>query len=368
MERTNTMKNINMKTIVLALFALLLVAAVPVSAQVALPTTTLSTGVPVSPNLAAQPTLSLASCTNITAPALPTSTSGVGDPSGQTYTFLYIDADLYKVNSILSTSPCLVAVEAGTQGTYTSGHNSGATVYIAASYYLLAKEPAGACTAATSRVTPYINPVSRNFWSCPASGANAGVWTKLGTVDSFTFTDGYFFVPPSACSFFPTTVTQTTTWAPLGASNVFVVNSTTNSAAGTVTMTCTVTIPSRLTTNKGAYITDITVSYGAQTSAITTLGTPTLGAITLPTAAANETASTVTPVAAGGTLTASSTTGNLAITTAGSFYTNKITLGTPLHTADLTVLQFTLPFNNTASSVLTVNSPGLVFHYEYSPI
>lgn len=181
---------------------------------------------------------------------------------------------------------------------------------------------------------------------------------------SIVNTDNAMFIEPSTCWFFPTTVTTTTTLITLGASNVPVLNSTTNSAAGSLTLQCYIPIAARITAGKGVTINDVTVMYGLQTSAATSINGAAVSTITFPTAAATETPSTVTPVAIPGSVTQSSTTGNLAVTTAGAFYTSKLTLATPFNVStDLQALLVTLVFNNTATSVLTVNTPGLMVHY-----
>jgi hypothetical protein len=193
-------------------------------------------------------------------------------------------------------------------------------------------------------------------------------WTHLGILQSdipvLTFTDGSVFISPATCWFFPTTATATTTLTTLGASNVPVLNTTTNSAAGSVTLQCPIRVPDRLTLGKGATINDVTVFYGIQTSAATSINGAAISSITFPTPGATETPSTVTPAAIPGSVTQSTTTGNLAITTAGAFYSSKLTLGTPFNmSTDEQVLYVTLVFNNTATSVLTVNTPGVIVHY-----
>lgn len=311
-------------------------------------------------------TITVGSTTGMYAPAQNPSYGSIGSLTAPNITYLIIDRELLRVNAVPSATT--VSVERGVQGTKSVAHNAASTIYIAYANQLLNSDPTGACTAATFQYLPQFSFTTGTFWNCPTSGPNANLWTITTTVPTYTFTDGSFVVQPTACTFFPTTVTQTTTYAALGASDVFVVNSTTSSGAGSTTLTCNIEVPTRLTANKGIYITSLVVPYGLQTSAATSINGATLSTITLPTPAANETASTVTPVAITGSLTQSSTTGNLATTTAGAFWTSQITLATPWHAAANQVLVFQLAFNNTASSILTVNSPGIIVNYTESPL
>lgn len=353
----------------LSLFIALLVASVSAFAQTGFTQTTLTTAITArGQNLGVGGTSSLlvGSTTGMFAPALNPSYGSIGSPTGPNITYLIIDRELMRINAVPSST--VVVVERGVQGTKTANHSATATVFVAVAPQLLNSDPTGGCTATTMAYLPQFSFTSGNFFTCPTSGANANQWTISGTQNGYTFTDGFFEVSPTACTFFPTTVTQTTTYAALGASNVFVVNSTTSSGAGSTTISCNISVPTRLTANKGVYITDITVPYGLQTSAATSINGASLATITLPVAAASETASTVTPVAIAGTLTQSSTTGNLATTTAGAFWTSKVSLATPWHASDLQNLVFQLAFNNTVASVLTVNSPGIIVHYQLSPL
>lgn len=189
-------------------------------------------------------------------------------------------------------------------------------------------------------------------------------WASVYDPTTQTSTDGYFYVAPSACWFSVTGGTTTTTLTALGASFVPVINSTTSSAASVLTLQCYVAVPSKLTATKGVTISDVVIMYGAQTSDITSIDGAAISTIAFPAAGATETPSTVTPSAIAGSITQSSTTSNLAKTTAGAFYTSKLTLATPFNLAtDLQALIVTLVFHNTATSVLTVNSPGLIVHY-----
>lgn len=290
----------------------------------------------------------VASATGINAPAtgVPASALYIVDP-GQT------KGELAQVISVTST----------TIGVRRSGaakaHVSGAMVLVAATPNLFASsDPVGACTTATTFVTPYINTVTGQQWVCSPITLS---WVLNG--------DYEFYVPPTQCTFAPTTLTVTNTYPQIGASNVFVLKGISNAAAGTMTLTCNILLPTRVTSTRGAVLKDITllVSSSATGSGVvpTSVGTSTLGSITFPAPSTTETASTITPVAAGGTVTTVSPTAFLsAVSTDGAFFRFKHTYATAVSlSTDLQILQYTMPILQSAASVSTLYTPGLIVHY-----
>ncbi len=235
-------------------------------------------------------------------------------------------------------------------------HVSGALVYVAtAPNWFYSVDPVGSCTLANTYVSPWLNTVNGKRWECSSV---TGSWVQNN--------DYFFYVPPTQCTTIPTTSTVTNTYPQIGASGVFVLNATTNAAAGTTTLSCNIMLPSRATTTRGAYLKDITVAVGSQTTAPTSIGTPTLGSISMPApSAATQTASTVTPVTVGGTITQLGPTTTVAtVTTAGAFLTFKYTFSTAVSlSTDLQLLQFTVPYNQSAAAAMTLNFPGLWVHY-----
>jgi hypothetical protein len=212
----------------------------------------------------------------------------------------------------------------------------------------------GGATPATINTTPWMNTLTGEAWRC-----YAGQWGKVATV----------FIPPQRCSFLPTTLTQTTTFPVLGVGatvGVPVINSVTNAAAGTDTLSCFLDIPADTTAGRSSLLTDLTLTLGSQTVAPTSLGTPLLGSIQFPTpAATTQTASSQTIVtSAGGTITQlGPTTTVLSVTTAGDFLTFNYSFGTPVDlTTDLRTLVFQLPILQSAASAMTVNSAGIYAH------
>jgi hypothetical protein len=210
--------------------------------------------------------------------------------------------------------------------------------------------PGGTCTRTNETVLPVINVITSDLFDC-----QGGNWGQIMTQ----------YVPPTQCTFAPTTLTTTNTYPQIGASNVFVLNAVSNAAAGTNTLVCNIMPPTSFLSTRGAVLYDIVSAIGSQVVAPTSLGTSTLGVITLPTpTATTQTASTVTPVTAGTVTTVGPTTTVTSVTTAGAFLTFRHTYATPpVVTTDLQLLQFTFPFVQSAASAMTLNTPGLWVHY-----
>lgn len=102
------------------------------------------------------------------------SLSGILGPSqfGQTQTILWIDREAMEVTAVNTFSGTVTVKRTGWQGSIVSSHLSGSTVYIAAPSQLYTNDPVGSCTVASTAVTPWINVVSGNRWTCVNS-----VWT-----------------------------------------------------------------------------------------------------------------------------------------------------------------------------------------------
>lgn len=260
------------------------------------------------------------------------------------------EGELANVISITSTTVTVSRVRGGKA----KAHASGALVYVAtAPNWFYSVDPSGSCTLASTYVSPWLNTVTGQRWECSNV---TGTWVRNN--------DYFHYVPPTQCTFAPTTLTTTNTFPQIGASTIFVLNGTTNAATGTLTLVCNIQLPSRANTGRGAVLKDITTWVGSQTTAPSAVGTATLGTITFPAAATSETASTVTPVAAGGTVTTTSPTQITTVTTAGAFLTIKSTFATAVSLAtDLQLVQYTLPFTNGSAAAMTLNTPGLLVHY-----
>lgn len=310
--------------------------------QNTLVTTTLSSAV-----TAGASKIVVASATGINAPSFADGLAGsalfILDP-GQNI------GELVQVQAVNSTT---ITVRRAARA---AAHVSGALVYVATKAdWFYSVDPSGSCTLASTYVSPYLNVQNGQRWECSSI---TGTWVRNN--------DYVFYVPPTQCTTIPTTSTVTNTYPQVGASGVFVLNATTNAAAGTTTLSCNILIPTRVSTTRGAVLKDIVVAVGSQTTAPTSIGTATLGTITMPTpAATTQTASTVTPVTIGGTVTQlGPTTTVLTVTTAGAFLTFKYTFSTAVSlSTDLQLLQFTVPYLQSAAAAMTLNFPGLWVHY-----
>ena len=300
---------------------------------------------------------------------LASSTGVVLNSTSGNASYLFVDREAAQITSQGSTSTCY-KVKRAQLGTAQAAHSASSKVWVGQAATgtgdtsrpftgaFTTTLPTGACTASAQYTLPviYTGPASGGAFIGSVLNCVGGRWGGQA--------DKEFFVSPANCTFAPTTLTTTNTLTQVGASAVYVLNGTSNAAAGTNTLTCNILIPTAITALQGAVITDITGFYGSQTTAPTSIGTATLGSITFPTAATSETASTVTPVTFGGTLTTTVPTAITSTTTAGSFLTIKTALGTPAPlSTDLQMLVYKLPFVQSAASAMTINTPGLVVHY-----
>lgn len=306
-----------------------------------------------------QTSFAVASATGISAPSYSAGTAG---------SVLYIqDIAQTAGESVIVTaiSSTTVTVRRGQNGTRAVGHASGAKVWVAtAANWFQSVDPTGACstTAGNSAgdkigpyVTPVINLVNGREWVCSAITTT---WVPNG--------DYVQYIAPTQCTTIPTTSTVTNTYPQIGASGIFVLNATTNGAAGTTTLTCSFELPTRVTATRGWVLKDIIVAVGSQTNAPTSIGTATLGSVTFPTpVATTQTASVVTPVAAGSTVTQLGPTTTInTVTTAGAFLTFKYTFAAAVQSStDLQLFQLTVPYGNTNAAAMTLNWPGLWVHY-----
>lgn len=219
-------------------------------------------------------------------------------------------------------------------------------------------DPAASATCYPGNAT--FSTASGRLAVCNTTGTG---WVYIGAGST-----GAFFVPPGACTFNVTGTagTNNNLIIPTGASfTPALLASTTAAGASNDTLTCMVLPPTDLTAGRGITVNDVVVFYGVQTTALTSLGAPTLGTITFPAAGTAETPSAVAPVTAGAvTVTPVVGSANLGLTTAGAFFSEKVALNTPVtFTTDLQYLYFAQIFAQSAAAAQIVNVPGLVVHY-----
>jgi hypothetical protein len=290
-------------------------------------------------------------------------------------TYIVVESEAMQAIQAGSSSTCF-QMRRGTLGTQATSHVNGAVAWVAntatstgdssrpfSGGAIIGFRPTGTCNPKLQATLPLIL-IGQNQGSgtgqvitC-ASVTTAGTSGRWGLVRSF-------IVPPTQCTFAPTTLTTTNTYIQVGTSTAFVLNGLSNAAAGTNTLVCLLSVPSTQTTSgQGVFLLDANLFVGSQTTAPTSLGTATFGTIAMPAAATTETASTVLPVAAGGTITTTSPTLITTVTTAGSFLTIKHTFGTAIRlSADRTLVQYTMPFLQSAAAAMALNTPGIQVHY-----
>lgn len=187
-----------------------------------------------------------------------------------------------------------------------------------------------------------------------------------------TPTDGYAFIPPTACAATATTTAFSPTpgFTRAAAGNT-ILTATTNTTAGTVAITCDLdTILTRLLvrngSNRGTIIYDVGFLYGIQTTAMTSIATPVLNTVTYPASTAAGAAATGTVAAAGGTLTVTPTALQLTVTTTGQCFNERMFLATPYPmVSDNVHLTFEQVFTTAGSTATTIQVCGLYVHFSY---
>jgi hypothetical protein len=201
------------------------------------------------------------------------------------------------------------------------------------------------------------------YFCTTTSGGNIGgcaIATQdvLGAVPA-TYTDGLLMVPVSNCAFTPTTTAFASSGITRIAANEIAWSGTTNTTAGTIAMTCDLGLEGRTTSGLGFIVKDVAVQYGVQTTALSSIATPTLKINTYP-AYGGSAANTLTAV--GGTITSTPSTLQVATTTAGNFYNADFALGTPFTLTDQTKVSFDMVFTTAGSTATTLQVSGLLVH------
>lgn len=336
-----------------------LLSAFSAFAQTATPSTTLCAAV-----TATDKTICLASATNVVS-----------------QTGFFIDLEyMTALSTPTGTTNVYVPVQRGNQAnSVPQAHSSAQTVWLALTPNKSVVPGAngfgfgssfndyGPCTRTAITYLPHIWPNRGEIIDCDAT---TGRWTPY----SQTYT---LAVPAGNCGWSTTgtwdTQVAVATGGPnlqgtttIGASGIPVTQIKTTSAGASVnTLTCLVPIDTfQPLVNKGVTIKSADVVYGVATTTLTSISGGAFSTITLPAPGASQTASTVTPVAVGGSVTTSSTTGNMAATTAGAFKVSRLTPATPINlTTDMQYLIVSENFNQSASAAQVVNTPGILIHY-----
>lgn len=139
----------------------------------------------------------------------------------------------------------------------------------------------------------------------------------------------------------------------------------TTAATSALNLDCDLTPVTKLTTGKGAFINNIQIFYGVQTTALTSITAPTVQSLTYP---ATGAAAGLTNAAAGGALTVTPTL-QLTTTTSGQCFSENIALGTPINAfVDLQRLTVDQIFNQSAAAAQTLQICGVIVHYTNIPL
>lgn len=294
-------------------------------------------------------------------------------------TGLYIDLEYMTVLATPAVGQTYVSVARGLNGTLNAAHANAQTVWEALTPALSVVPGAngfafggafgdyGPCVRTTQIYLPHIWPARGEIIDCDAT-------TLFWTPYEKTFT---FAVGPGDCAWGTTGTYDVQVAVATGGPNLqgfldlgasFIPANqikVTNGGASVNTLSCIIPINTfQPLINKGITIKYADVLYGVATTTLTSISGGAFSTIAFPAPGATETASTVTPVAVGGTVTTSSTTGNMAATTAGAFKVSRLTPATPINlTTDKTFLIVSENFNQSASAAQVVNSPGMLLYY-----
>lgn len=175
-------------------------------------------------------------------------------------------------------------------------------------------------------------------------------------------TDYYLAVSPDTCTMLPATTAFTAGPAMLrAAANNVVLSGTTNVTAGTIAVTCAFDIPTRVTASVGSVIADVSLLYGVQTTALSSIAAATVSSVTYP-AAGGAAAGTV--ASAGGAVTVTPGTLQLTTTTTGQCFNEKLAFGTPIQaTTDLRRMTVDQVFTTAGTTATTLQICGVLVHY-----
>jgi hypothetical protein len=305
------------------------------------------------------------------------SATGLTATSTSAKTYALIDGrELVDVRAV---NGAVARITRGLNGSRATAHASGASfVFGVPGFFInddvkIGGRPGTSCTATNELLLPLYNYTNGRRYNCIGS-----VWM----IDN-----GIAVLPPSACySAVSGNATGTQGLTVAGASSTPVVQAQT-SATGTNTHTYVCTLNAAAwsgqatSTVRNVSLVDVVVTYGVQGGALgtqaNTLASGTLNSSTVfstiayPTAAAAETASTVTPVRAdSGTLVITPVVAswNTATTTAGAFYTAKFAPASAFQMlTDLKHYLLTFTLQAAATTATTTNVSAVIVHFAYVP-
>ena len=302
------------------------------------------------------------------------STTGMLNPvfsgnSSAPQTWLYVDLEAMPVFNVVNSTTVQVirGNPTNTLGTNPAPHISGATVFFGpynnfvqgASVVqvggLGSVDPSGACTPSNHQYLPLINAANGHLINCDTIGSSTYVWALTGQ---------RLFVSPVGCGKLASTVTTTDNGMVPAATGNVVHQWTTNTTAGTTEITCALLPATYQGTGKGIIVTAVDFLYGAQTTAISSIAAATIQTVTYAASTSSGAAAAGTVATAGGSLTVTPTVLQLATTTSGLCYNEKLVFGTPFYAnTDNVSLSFDQVFTNSAAATV-YQSCGLEVYYD----
>jgi hypothetical protein len=132
------------------------------------------------------PTVSLTSATNVTAPG----------SLNETTTLLYVDREALRVTKVAG---LVISVTRGVEGTLQTPHKSGAVVYVGPPNYFRTSDPIGGCTQSTEVNLPQPSLSTGRVWNCSGgewvSYTRGQVYAATASVLDAALATGVIIVP-----------------------------------------------------------------------------------------------------------------------------------------------------------------------------
>ena len=168
-----------------------------------------------------------------------------------------------------------------------------------------------------------------------------------------------FMVSPEHCQM--TAATTSFSAGPAlvrAAANNLVLQGTTDTTAGTATVTCNIAVAMRY--GSSAKITSVEVFYGVQTTAISSIAAATVSTVSM---ASPGAAAAGTVASAGGSLTVTPGTLQKTTTTTGQCFNERISFGTPIKLVDGQKLSIEQAFTTAGSTATVLQVCGVQVNY-----
>jgi hypothetical protein len=281
------------------------------------------------------------------APAL----SGVG-----TGTLTYTAGSLYQGGNKISITAGTLTSLSASQGNCASPAYSACVIVYWTSGTALSQTTTYATAAASGNIIVAFVTTDGSSNVLVITPASVGI---MGPVPA-TYTDGGIYLSPANCWMTATTTAFTAGPALVRvATGNQVLSATTNTSAGTVTVNCDISFEGRTTANLGFIATDVSLLYGVQTTALSSIAAAGFNTVAFPAAggAASGTVATV-----GGSLTVLPASLQLTTTSSGQCYNENIAFGTPFSFNDNKKVTIDQVFTTAGTTATTLQICGLIMH------